>query len=192
MSTVIFSFDPVTWGTVSDWVMVFVTILTVIFLYKTLQSQKDVQQMQNELFRIESVRFHESIKPVLKYSVSTHSGSLVGKKETLLTLEVTNSTESLASNISKNVTENEHTKQIFIPMSLDDHRNHLAKGDNPLLFHFAVNRNGNEILLMNFKYTDIAGTRYKQRVICIYDDRFPVEIYPSLPEVIPNDDITID
>ena len=39
---------------------------------------------QNELFKIESIRFRESIKPILKYSVSDHQGkSSDGKKKIL-------------------------------------------------------------------------------------------------------------
>lgn len=58
-------FDPEIWGTVSDWLMVAVTMLTAYYLYKTLKSQKEVQITQNKLFEIESVRFRESIKPVV-------------------------------------------------------------------------------------------------------------------------------
>jgi hypothetical protein len=56
-------FDPDIWGTVSDWFMVIVTIVTAFYLYKTLQSQKNVQETQNKLFEIETIRFRESIKP---------------------------------------------------------------------------------------------------------------------------------
>jgi hypothetical protein len=186
-TTIILLLDPTIWGTISDWVMVLVTVLTLFFLYRTLQSQKDVQKMQNELFRIESVRFKESIKPTLKYSLSKHSGELGDNGKRLMTLEVTNETNSLATNISKHVTETDQATQIFIPMSLDDHRDHLTKGDKPLLFHFAVDKRRMQYHLMNFKYQDIAGTKYQQRVICIHDENFPIEIHPSLPETITTD-----
>lgn len=61
----------VNWGSISDWVMIAVTITTATFLYKTLKSQKEVQSVQNKLFRIEQARFNESIKPILRYSAST-------------------------------------------------------------------------------------------------------------------------
>ncbi|MBD1432376.1 hypothetical protein H8B06_06030 [Sphingobacterium sp. DN00404] len=64
-------FSPEIWGTVTAWMMYGVAIVTVVFLYKTLRSQQEVQKTQNELFRIESLRFQESIRPKLKYSVFT-------------------------------------------------------------------------------------------------------------------------
>jgi hypothetical protein len=184
MQTTILYLDPNVWGTVSDWTMVVVTIVTLFFLYKTFESQMDVQKMQSELFRIESVRFRESIKPVLKYLLSKYAGELGDAERKLLTIEVTNETNSLATNISKQVAEGEQTTQIFIPMSLDDHRDHLMKGDKPLLFHFAVDKSRDQFILMNLKYQDVAGTKYQQRVICLYSDKYPIEIHPSLPETI--------
>lgn len=51
------------WGTVSDWYMVIVTMITAIFLYKTLKSQKDVQESQKILQEIEVKRFRKTIEP---------------------------------------------------------------------------------------------------------------------------------
>ncbi|TDS17263.1 hypothetical protein [Sphingobacterium paludis] len=62
-------FDPEIWGTVSDWMMIFVTLSTAVFLYVTLQSQKDVQRDQNKIFKMEEFKYLRSIKP----SLSIHS-----------------------------------------------------------------------------------------------------------------------
>lgn len=56
-------FDSEVWGTVSDWYMVIVTLVTAVFLYKTLRSQKDVQKEQTRLFKIEELKYLNSIKP---------------------------------------------------------------------------------------------------------------------------------
>src|SRR5690606_16627588 len=119
------NFSPEVWGTVSDWVMICVTILTAYFLYKTLKSQKEVQQTQNELFKIESIRFKESIKPVLNYSA--HTDKLIPGEEDkkILTIEVSNDTPNVALNVSKVLSQNETSKQIFIPMGLSDKKNHI-------------------------------------------------------------------
>jgi len=179
--------DPEIWGTVSDWVMVIVTTFSIYLLYTTLKSQRDVQKMQNELFRIENVRFRESIKPILKFSLSGHFGQSSNQNEKLITIEVTNEANSLATNISRIVAENnELIKQVFTA-DLDNKRNHLTKGDKPLLFHFVVDKRHTQYIIMIFKYQDVAGTSYQQRVLCIYDEDYPVEFYPSLPETNTND-----
>jgi hypothetical protein len=182
-------FAAETWGTVSDWTMVLVTIVTAIFLLVTLISQKKVQQTQNELFRIESIRFRESIRPILKYSLSEFQAKSSDEKKRMLTIEVTNETNSNALNISKFVAENDSTQQLFTTMGMrlgDNKRNHLTKGDNPLLFHFGVDLtlNDHHYFHLIFKYQDIADTKYQQRVICLYDEIYGIEIYPSLPEII--------
>ncbi|MDP9076163.1 MAG: hypothetical protein M3O71_01965 [Bacteroidota bacterium] len=43
-----FPFLSDVWGTVSDWVMIAVTTITAIFLYKTLKSQKEVHGDSDE------------------------------------------------------------------------------------------------------------------------------------------------
>ena len=53
MDTFKFLFNSVLWGPVSEWVMIGVTSVTAFFLYRTLQSQKDVQGAQNKLLEIE-------------------------------------------------------------------------------------------------------------------------------------------
>jgi hypothetical protein len=104
----------------------------------------------------------------------------------MLTIKVTNETSSPATKISRFVSENDQAKQLFTLIGWDDRRDHLTKGDNPLLYHFAINTKAivSSFLFMNFKYQDIAETKYNQRVICIYDKDYGVEIHPSLPELI--------
>jgi hypothetical protein len=171
------------WGTVSDWVMISVTAITAFFLFKTLKSQKEVQQTQNEMFRIESIRFKESIKPVLKYAATiTLNSGVEGKNK--LTVEVTNETNTVALNIALIPARDKHTSQIHI-LTPDVKRDHLTKGDNPLLYHFLVDSNSQISNCVNFSinYQDIAGTKYKQGVLCICD-KYGIEIKPYLPEMI--------
>ncbi len=56
-------FDASVWGTVSDWVMVSVTILTAIFLIRTFKSQKKVQIMQQSITDIENERYRIEYRP---------------------------------------------------------------------------------------------------------------------------------
>jgi hypothetical protein len=179
-------FAPDFWGTVSDWVMIFVTFATALLLLLTLQSQRKVQLVQNELFRIESIRFRESIKPILKYSLSEHQAMSSDKNKKLITIEVVNETNSPALKISRFVSDNEHTTQLFTVVNYGNKIDHLGKGDKPLVFHFGIELNPIRFHYLHFtlKYQDIAETKYQQRVICIYDEDYGTEIHPSLPEII--------
>ncbi|WP_286732845.1 MULTISPECIES: hypothetical protein [Sphingobacterium] len=47
-----FKFNPEEYGTVSDWVMVIVTLVTAVFLYQTLRSQMTVQRDQEKINRL--------------------------------------------------------------------------------------------------------------------------------------------
>ncbi|BAU55257.1 hypothetical protein [Mucilaginibacter gotjawali] len=178
------SFSSEVWGTVSEWAMVGVTSLTAFYLFKTLKSQQDVQRTQNELFKIESLRFKESIKPILKYSGYIDKGKLSDENKKILTIEVMNEANSTALNISKIVSENKQTHQIFIPKGFSDIRDHLVKGDSPIMFHFLIEADSRKsnFLVFNVTYQDISGTKYKQGVFCICD-HYGLEIHPYLPEM---------
>jgi hypothetical protein len=175
--------DTIIWGSVSDWSLVLIAAVTAYYLYKTLKSQKEVQRTQTELFRIESIRFRESIKPVLKYAASTDKIIPGDKNKKILTVEVINETDSMALEISRIVSQNDQSPQIFIPTGLSDRRTHLVKGDDPMMFHFLLE----EIKVYSWAtfsltYQDVAGTKYKQGVICICDPH-GIELNPFLPEI---------
>ncbi len=175
------------WGTISDWFMIGVTALTAYYLYKTLQSQKEVQRTQTELFKIESIRFRESIKPILKYAASTDKMRSEDKDRKILTIEVTNETESSALKVSRILPPNDQTPQLLVATGLSDSRDHLAKGDNPLLFHFLVDPklSASGWVVFSLSYQDVAGTKYRQGVVCICDN-YGIELNPYLPEIIAN------
>lgn len=178
----IYLFPVEIWGTVSDWVMVSVTSVTAFYLYKTLKSQQEVQKTQAELYKIESIRFKESIKPILNYSGTTGMMKPGEADKRILTITVTNETDSTALNITKILTEEgNHPNQVFIPMGFSDRRNHLVRGDSPLLFHFLLDDNL-EFVTFTLKYEDVAGNKYQQRVFCICDN-LGIEINPFLPKL---------
>jgi hypothetical protein len=56
-------FQAEVWGTYSDWIMVLVTIVTAIFLWRTLNSQMIVQKLQQQTTNIENERFRLEVKP---------------------------------------------------------------------------------------------------------------------------------
>ncbi|WP_185217499.1 hypothetical protein [Sphingobacterium mizutaii] len=57
------SLNPQTWGTISDWIIVLITIITAILLLLTLDSQRQVQENQSRLAEIEINRFRDEFIP---------------------------------------------------------------------------------------------------------------------------------
>lgn len=171
------------WGSLADWSLVAVTTITAIFLYKTLQSQKDVQSTQTSLFEMERIRFRESIRPKLKYEVSKEMFASPRENEKILTILVTNEMDGMALEITPECPENGAVKQIFIPINFDSTRRHLAKSDRPILLHFLINPKTINFVVFGLTYQDISGVKYKQGVYCIADNQ-GIEINPFLPEIL--------
>jgi hypothetical protein len=65
-------FQSEVWGTVSDWLMILVTIVTAYYLYQTLKSQKIVQEAQSRITIIENERYRHEHFPLFKVEC-THS-----------------------------------------------------------------------------------------------------------------------
>jgi hypothetical protein len=173
----------VEWGSLADWSLVVVTTITAIFLYKTLQSQKDVQSTQTKLFEMERIRFRESIRPKLKYEVSTEMFKPSRENEQILTIMVTNETDGMALEITPECPDDGSVKQIFIPINFDSTRRHLNKSDQPILLHFLINPKTINFVVFGLAYQDISGIKYRQGVYCIVDNQ-GVEINPFLPEIL--------
>lgn len=173
-------FDATLWGSISDWFMIAVTAATAYYLYKTLQSQKQVQLTQNKLFEIESIRFRESIKPHLQYKLSELKFHPSDDKKKVLTIQVTNQSDSVAVNF-RSLPEESSSNQIFIPF--DFPRRNLKREDKPQILHFLIDADSTADNFIRFKvqYEDIAWTLYKQGVVCIHD-QYGTEIIDSLPQ----------
>jgi len=56
-------FNADTWGTVSDWFVALVTLVTAYYLYKTLKSQLKVQELGQQALEFERVRFTRETRP---------------------------------------------------------------------------------------------------------------------------------
>jgi hypothetical protein len=173
------------WGTVPDWCMVSVTAVTAFFLFRTLKSQKDVQKTQTELYNIESIRFRESVKPILHYALSEGKFKPGEEGKAILTFEITNETAGIALEIKADYSDNVGVTPIAIPTGLSSIKRHLVKGDEPFLLHFLVDANPRAFnnVVFGLTYQDIAGTKYKQGIYCIHD-KHGSEIHPFLPEIV--------
>ncbi|MDR2285835.1 MAG: hypothetical protein LBE37_21660 [Sphingobacterium sp.] len=58
-------FDVNIWGTVNSWLVYGLTVVTAVFLYKTLRSQQEVQKMQLDIKEIETHKFRNNLRPNL-------------------------------------------------------------------------------------------------------------------------------
>lgn len=56
-------FNSGVWGTMSDWVTILVTSVTAYYLYRTLQSQKNLNILQEKAVNIEQERYNLLIRP---------------------------------------------------------------------------------------------------------------------------------
>jgi hypothetical protein len=176
----------VVWGPVSEWLMVIAIIAAALCLYKTLKSQKEVQLTQNEIIKIENIRFRESIKPELTYVAYNNKIKSADKSKKVLTIEVSNETDSIALEVSFTMPDEEQTKEVSIPlMDSATTRKYMVKGDIPLMLNFLLDSKlpVSGYLIFALKYQDIVGTKYKQNVFCLCDEG-GVEIYPYLPEMV--------
>jgi len=115
MSYLGFSIPADSWGTVSDWVMIIVTSVTAYFLYKTLKSQKEVQQTQNSLLKIEQLRVREDFKPNLKYSRQDIHINIGEPDKKVICIVVKNLSVSPALNVNsmQNSDINGKAKRVF-------------------------------------------------------------------------------
>lgn len=181
----VFLFVPDVWGSVSDWVMVFVTIVTAFYLYKTLSSQNEVLKMQNKLFEIEKVKFRESIRPKLIFTESKYKFNIEKPHEHILSIEVRSDASSDAIDIELIYSEVQGATPVVIPLGFPRQKNRISKTDLPLLFHFHVADNSISLsfIIFNVEYKDVAGAKYKQGVLCILDNN-GVEIHQYIPEII--------
>lgn len=179
-------FDPNVWGTVSDWFMVSVTVITAYYLCQTLNSQKNVQKTQNKLFEIENLKFKESVKPIFNYTISKENFLTDDQYYKIITIEIQNETNSLAKEIKINFEERDNIKRIMVPQNyLPFPLKTLNKSDKPYLLHFLILKKPIAVEFIKFEitYQDISYTKYKQNVVCIYEEE-EISIIKNPPELI--------
>jgi hypothetical protein len=167
-----FPFHADVWGSVSDWVMILVTAVTAYFLYNTLKSQKEVQQAQNELLTIEQIRLKEQFKPKVEYyefldGTKERYAHKLKKGSEFLSVAVKNISDNIAINYDFFTPDNPQVEAVekFFPQPS------LIKGNEYASIHFIIKniQHKNQIhygFTFFFFYSDLIGTKYKQRVYC--------------------------
>jgi hypothetical protein len=168
------------WGTVSDWFILMVTTITAFYLYRTLQSQKTVQKIQQDLFLIEKLKFNESIMP--KINVHLIQGNTKKLNQSFFIVEITNQSPSIAHNISFNCIFGKCVSQVDMVKKLP---NNLKNNDEPIMlfFHLIDNSIIFGDLKIEFTYKDIVGNKYQQHSECKLG-KFDFRIESTLPTLI--------
>ena len=179
-----FYFDPEIWGTVSDWCIVLVTTITAYYLYRTLKSQMIVQDTQTKLFEIEKIRFSESIKPILKFSLPKPEQNIIAEdpNKSINSIIVTNESNNNALDGSiKMISE---TKNIEILNDKIFEYFHLRKDEHFRLNFILHDVNSKEnLLILCFRYRDIANNKYVQYINCDLKANGISRVYKSFPEI---------
>lgn len=187
MTIVFLNFNPNVWGTVSDWIVILITTLTAFFLYKTLKSQNEVQKTQNDLFHIENIRFIESIKPILKYSESKDKNILKENHYDIFSIEIKNISNNIAKGIKIIFEDKDNIKRILIPTNYLPHPiKDITNNDTPYLLHFLILEKPTSVEFIKFEvqYQDLTNKKYRQNVVCIYEDNSTYSIINNQPELI--------
>lgn len=145
----VFYFSSEVWGTVSDWVMIAVTAITLYYLRKTLQSQLEVQRTQTQLAEYEKHRFLLSIKPTFNTTTEWEDDYLIVQHHC---------TNATAKNTF--VTIKGRDKYHFI---LNYTSNDTLEVNMALLSHIDIEKQGDiPILSMTIYFQDIQGNCYSQ------------------------------
>jgi hypothetical protein len=176
------------WGTVSDWVMIAVTSVTAYFLWKTLKSQKEVQQAQNKLLEIEQLRVREDYKPVVKYKyfedntiLKNLSKPLENDEQIVSIALFYNSHRGLKVKVTF-----EESSEVLQMIQMINPSN--SEDDYKASVHF-ITKNFHVRPLSYFinfecQYQDVAGTIYKQTVLCYKYIGADVNLRPFLVTVV--------
>lgn len=159
-----FPFHSNIWGTVSDWVMIIVTTITAYFLWRTLKSQKEVQQTQNRLLKIEQLKVKETFKPNLKCSRVDIGVKIPDINKSIVSIAVRNLSENPALNFKPIYEDNAEV----IPVIFKPILKTLKNGEGYATLNFEVNSEQGKPLHceigFSVEYEDVAGTKYNQRV----------------------------
>jgi hypothetical protein len=93
-------YDPAVWGNVSEWFMVFVTTVSLYFLYQTLNSQKEVLIEQQRITKIEIARAEREFQPQLSHEIlKLEKSRLSNHMNYKYSIRFINSTDNAIKNI---------------------------------------------------------------------------------------------
>ena len=172
-------FDAQVWGTFSDWILIIVTGLTVIYLIRTFHSQQ-------ELKRIEIKRYIESIKPnivisILEPDILPAKGNYVAELSIII-----KNTNGVARNAELVIHSSHMSDWRFWIDVVDEEIQFPIKKDliSTFLLNARVKREVSSAACTFFvEFEDEIGNLYRQFIVLtLREDRTHVE--PSIPNLI--------
>ncbi|MGS2738761.1 hypothetical protein [Sinomicrobium sp. M5D2P17] len=153
------------WGTVNDWIIYGVMLVTAVFLYQTLQSQMKVQKMQQKLMDIEDFKFRRELMP--RFDIQGDPPEY--KKNHILTKYNVIVRDNDAQNISI-----ECNSKSSIHSGKKTWNKKILDKNNTMDFHYEIPIEAGSIsfeirIYVNFE--DIKGNRYSQYAEIIKPDK---------------------
>ena len=158
-----FPFQADVWGTASEWIMIVVTGITAWFLYKTLQSQ-------NRLYDIEHLRLREDYKPKLKYQVFENGNLPIDIRLQAKSVAIINNGQTSVKNV---YADNPVSEYIWASTpSVDSLKNILTTGEK-ISLNIIFKSFDENVLKDKFQfivhYEDMVGFKYQQAVVCYFE-----------------------
>lgn len=172
-------FNAEVWGTVSDWSIAFITIITALLLYSTFKSQINVQKNQQRITDIESERFRIEYKPILQLTVDTitnktletHTQSYIHISLKIIENDCKDLNILVQNNVSTvdNVSVSKNHTGLAFPID------YIYQPDNYDL-HFTISSltqlfpHEGATLWFFLEFDDVIGNSYRQEFIYIFQD----------------------
>ena len=155
-------FKAESWGTISDWFTYLVTLIGGVFIYKTLQSQMEVQKSQSIITQIEINKHLYSIKPIITTSLEFVTEEYDENYDDKVLKFVLKISSDKPMTYKLNLTNNNilNKNQFF--------NNAKYKHTTPSTSKFYLTMSSSILdskfpLMLDLKYTDIEGNKYKYR-----------------------------
>lgn len=175
----LFFYNSEFYGSISDWVLVLFSAITAIFLYKTLNSQINVQKVQNKLLLLENQKFTKSIEPNLNFEIHKNKEKIEGNYFDIVSIKVTNNNENIVNKIKILYNESDNVKKIMIPKDyLPTPLNYLTSNSEPYLLHFLIIEKPQTTTFINFEieFENDNNLKYRQTLVCIYENIYNIRI----------------
>jgi hypothetical protein len=172
-------FQADVWGTFSDWIMIIVTGITAYYLYRTLQSQKEVSILQKKITDIESYKHRMGILPRFKVDfirkdIMNSSNTVSG----MFSARFTNNENMALNTVFKIIVEEDVD---FRPLFANPYLNPRIQPSERILltskFSAFTHSSATHLnmfwypLNLEIQYNDVDKNHYKQAISCVFSDK---------------------
>lgn len=163
-----FIYNPDLYGSLTDWLMLAVTIVTARYLWLTLQSQSMVQKLQQQTTNIENERFRLEVQPNFSMSITKNNIKIVDDNVEIALILDCQLLQADCRNLTvKNSSMfGEITLSHFLPsenevVGVEAHRlNMVCLTCKKTMFDLTGMN-----IFTQFKFSDVIGNKYSQSII---------------------------